>query len=150
MELLSPGPSRLGRARVASGWRACLPVLVLLAGFALAPIAVAGPIGMVCDDGSDSVVVFDADTNHVLGVVLLGVGAAVGDCTVARDQAYGYVTDGLGGVWVIDLTVSPPALAAGPNPIVTSAVAVRSALDPLDRRLLVCGAEGSVSVVETT
>ena len=148
MELLSPFLSRFGRARATSGSCTRLAVLLLLTGLALAPATVAGTIGMVCDDGSDSVVVFDADTNHVLGVVPLDVGAAVGDCTVSRDQAYGYVTDGLGGVWVIDLTASPPVLAVDPNPIVTSAVALRATLDASDTRLVVCGADASVSVVD--
>lgn len=110
-------------------------------------------IGMVADNQTHQVTVFDANTNTVLGTVAIGPGRVVGDCSITPDQKLGFVTDFEGRIWVVDLTSSPPALAAGINPIAISNNALDTALTADGRYLLVCGNttttfDGQVSVVD--
>ena len=103
----------------------------------LAPgIAAAGTIGMVADDGTDSVVVFDAESRTALGTIAVGSGI-VGDCSITADQQTGFVTDFNNNVWVVDLDATPPALAQ-PAPIPVTNPAEDTALTPDGRYLLVC------------
>ena len=69
-------------------------------------------IGMVADDSTASVTVFDADTDTVLGTVALPTGPAIGDCSITADRTLGFVTNFTGNVFVIDLTTVPPALGS--------------------------------------
>src|SRR5207249_4686185 len=74
--------------------------------------------GMVADNSTHSVTVFNADTDTVLGTVFLpGFGSGTGDCSITADLTRGFVTDFTNQVWVIDLTTSPPSLPSGTNPI---------------------------------
>jgi hypothetical protein len=108
-------------------------------GCALAGGAAAQNLGMVADnDAPHSVTVFDADSVTVLGTIILPFIGAVGDCSIAPDQTVGFVTDFLRQVWVIDLTVSPPALASGPNPIPIANPGEDTVLSPDGKFLLVC------------
>jgi hypothetical protein len=109
-------------------------------GCALAGKSAAQNLGMVADYGAKSVTVFDADSVTVLGTISLPVsgGATIGDCSIAPDQTVGFVTDFLRQVWVIDLTVSPPALASGPNPIPIANPGEDTVLSPDGKFLLVC------------
>ncbi|MGH7856473.1 MAG: YncE family protein, partial [Candidatus Binatia bacterium] len=111
-------------------------------------LAGAQTIGMVADDATDSVVVFDADSETVLGAVPVGTGV-VGDCSVTDDQTLGFVTDFAFRVWVIDLASTPPVLAQ-PDPIRISNPGEDTALSPDGRFLVVCDGFGSdpVSVVD--
>jgi len=112
----------------------CLAIVALLS----ATSSHARVVGMVADDLTDSVVVFDADSGEVLASLLVGPGFT-GDCSMAPDQSVGFVTDMNYRVWVIDLLASPPGLAAGPNPIPISNVGVDTVLTRDGRFLLVCG-----------
>lgn len=107
-------------------------------------------IGMVVDDGTNSVVVFDGDTDTVLGVVPLVGGPAMGDCSITDDGTRGFVTDFASRLWVIDLEATPPRLAAAPNPIPISNRGEDTSISPDGRFVVVC--DGSafepVSVVD--
>jgi Ca2+-binding RTX toxin-like protein len=94
---------------------------VVLGMLAMAPLELsAQTLGMVADNSTDSVIMFDADTHAVLGTVPITPSpfeAATGDVLITPDQTRGFVTNFDHKVFVIDLTTSPPSLAAGRNPI---------------------------------
>lgn len=117
---------------------------------AIATTASAGTIGMVADDGSDSVIVFDGVTDTVLSALQIGPGS-VGDCAITSDQAIGFATDFDHHVWVIDLRAMPPTLALGTNPITISNPGEDLSLSPDGRFLVVCDGlvDAPISVVET-
>ncbi len=100
-------------------------------------------IGMVADNTTQSVTVFDADTGTILGTVFFPIAGATGDCSVTADQTRGFVTRFNGEVWVIDLTTSPPSLAPGPNPIPISNLGEDTVITPDNKFLVTC--DGSVS-----
>ena len=98
---------------------------VMLAMFAVAPLELsAKTLGMVAD-ATSLVTVFDADTHAVLGTVPIPPSpvtptpdeAVTGDVLITPDLKRGFVTNFSSQVFVIDLTTSPPSLAAGINPI---------------------------------
>ena len=74
-------------------------------------------LGMVMDHGSRAAVVFDPETRSVMGSVGVGPGLAVGDCAISAGDRLGFATDFARRVWVVDLSVTPPRLATGTNPI---------------------------------
>ena len=114
-----------------------IAVVALVA--AVAAIAArAQTLGMVVDNAQHKVVVFNADTDSVLGSVQIGAGEVTGDCSVTGDQSLGFATDFNSRVWVIDLTTTPPSLAAGTNPIIISNRSEDTALSPDQEFLLVC------------
>ncbi len=104
------------------GKRSLLNVAAVLALSLGAPTgsAQAATLGMVADNFTNKVTVFDADSDTVLGSVSIPFGAgtrAIGDCVITADQQFGFVTNFQFQVWVIDLTTNPPSLATGINPI---------------------------------
>jgi WD40 repeat protein len=113
-------------------------------------VAAVRGIGMVADDTTNSVIVFDGETDSVLGVVPIGNGGAIGDCSVTADLTLGFVTDFASRVWVIDLAASPPRLASGTNPIPISNNGEDSSITPDEKFLVVCdgGAVQPVSVID--
>ena len=100
-------------------------------------------IGMVADDDTASVTVFDADTDTVLGTVSITPGRAIGDVLITPDQSRGFVTNFNSEVFVIDLTTSPPSLAGGTNPIPISNYGEDLSISPNGRFLVV--SDGSVT-----
>ena len=96
-------------------------MFVVVAMLAMAPLELsAQALGMVADNSTDSVIMFDAGTHAVLGTVPITPSpfeAATGDVLITPDQTRGFVTNFDHKVFVIDLTTSPPSLAAGTNPI---------------------------------
>jgi WD40 repeat protein len=114
-----------------------IAVLALVA--AIATVAArAQTRGMVVDNAQHKVVVFDADTDSVLGSVQIGAGEVTGDCSVTADQTLGFATDFNFRVWVIDLTATPPSLASGTNPIIISNHSEDTTISPDQKFLLVC------------
>ena len=107
-------------------------------------------LGVVADNGTGSVVVFDADANVVLGHIALPLGGVLGDCAVSADATRAFVTDFQSRIWVIDLTTSPPSLATGINPIPISNYGEDVAITPDQKFLLVSdgGAFQPISVVD--
>jgi hypothetical protein len=112
-----------------------IALLLLLSSVAPAA-AQQGTIGMVVDDPTDSAIVFDAQTDTVLGAVPVGPDLN-GDCSITHDQTLGFVTAWGNGIWVIDLTTSPPSLASGTNPIPISNNGEDTTITPNQRFLVV-------------
>src|SRR5262245_35301264 len=111
-------------------------------------------IGMTADRATDSVVVFDASTDSVLGLIPLDEGNpfCYGDSVITSDLSRGYVVTGFGEVWVVDLTTTPPSLdTSGVNPFPITNNGLDIAITADDRFLLVCqGNEpGRINVVDT-
>jgi Thrombospondin type 3 repeat len=125
--------------------------LLVSLGLALAVPSHAGTqLGMVTDQ-TNRVTVFDAVTNTVIGSVVVGPGPSGAlDCSINSEQSLAFVTDFNRRVWVIDLTTSPPTLAAGVNPIPISNQGEDTELSADERFLVVC--DGSnvqpVSVID--
>ena len=115
----------------------------------LAAPAAPQTIGMVADNATESVTVFNADSDTVLGSVAIGSGPAIGDCSITQDQTLGFITDFAYGVWVIDLA-GLPVLAGGINPIPISNAGEDTSLSPNGQFLLVCDGANiePVSVVD--
>jgi hypothetical protein len=106
---------------------------------------------MIADNAGKAVVVFDPETDVVMGTVALPTGGTiVGDCAITPDLSVGFVTDFDFQVWVIDLSGPAPALAEGTNPIVISNPGEDLAISPDGQYLVVCdgGFPYPVSVVD--
>jgi hypothetical protein len=115
--------------------RMILTIILLMTMAATA--AMAATIGMVADNSTRSVTVFDADTDSILGTVFIdSPSGSIGDCSITPDQTLGFVTDFKFHVWVIDLTTSPPSLA--PDPILISNYGEDTAISPDGKFLVVC------------
>jgi hypothetical protein len=75
----------------------------------LTPLELAArTLGMVADDTTASVTVFDADSHAVLGTVFIapGIAQAEGDVLITSDLKWGFVTNFGFEVFAIDLTTS--------------------------------------------
>jgi Ca2+-binding RTX toxin-like protein len=98
-------------------------------------------LGMVADNDTDSVIVFDADTHAVLGTVSIDPGdpflSGIGDVLITPDLKRGFVTNRSNQVFVIDLTTSPPTLAGGTNPIPISNLGNDLSISPDGKFLVV-------------
>lgn len=94
-------------------------------------------IGMVADDATNSVTVFDGDTDGVLAAIPIGAGT-FGDCSVTADLTLGFVTDFQNRLWVIDLAASPPRLASGTNPIFFFNSGEDTSMTPDGKYVVVC------------
>lgn len=125
------------------------PVLGGITDVGLIQISAFVPIGMVVDNSTDSVIVFDTDTDAVLGSVPIGPGT-IGDCAITADGTLGFATDFALRIWVIDLTTSPPSLASGTNPIPISNFGEDVSITPDQQFLVVCDGSATqpVSVVD--
>ncbi|MCI0636622.1 MAG: WD40 repeat domain-containing protein, partial [Actinobacteria bacterium] len=91
-------------------------------------------VGMVASASPQSVTIFDADQDLVLGTIPI-FGDTLGDCAIDPSRGLGFVTDFSFQVWVIDLEATPPVLASGINPILISNNGEDLSLSP-DRRFL--------------
>ena len=112
---------------------------------ALTPLELAArTLGMVADDTTASVTVFDADTHAVLGTVFIapGIAQAEGDVLITSDLKRGFVTNFGFEVFAIDLTTSPPSLAGGTNPIPISNADEDLSISPDGKFLVVSGSFG--------
>jgi Ca2+-binding RTX toxin-like protein len=139
-------------------FRTC--TFVMLTMLTTAPLAQsAKTLGMVADNTTDSVIVFDADTHAILGTVPIIPGdplvSVIGDVLITPDLKLGFVTNRDHQVNVIDLTTSPPSLAAGTNPIPTSNFGLDLSISPNGKFLIVAGggvigvgAPGPLSVID--
>jgi hypothetical protein len=85
--------------------------------------ATATGLGIVVDNATKSVVVFDSATDAIIRVVpTTGVGA-MGVCSISNDGAVAFVSEfntscsTCSALWFIDLAAQPPTLATGVNPL---------------------------------
>jgi hypothetical protein len=134
-------------------------IFVAVVMFSMAPLELsAKTLGMVADNETDSVTVFefdaDDDTHAVLGTVAIDPGdpflSAIGDVLITGDLKRGFVTNRNGQVFVIDLTTSPPSLAGGTNPIPISSFGGDLSISPDGKFLVVAGApfSGLIPVID--
>ena len=118
----------------------------------MAPLELsAQTLGMVADNSTDSVIIFDAGTHAVLGTVPITPSpfeAATGDVLITPDQTRGFVTNFDHKVFVIDLTTSPPSLAAGTNPIPISNFGEDISISP-DGKFLVVSDGNNIEPIST-
>jgi hypothetical protein len=99
----------------------CSLLFAVVTMLAVAPLELsAKTLGMVADNATSSVTVFDADTHAILGTVPIPPSFFIGDVLITPDLKLGFVTNINPQVHVVDLTTSPPSLAAGTNPIPSS------------------------------
>jgi hypothetical protein len=125
-----------------------VPLLAITFAVTLATIPVlAQTFGMIVNNRTKKVVVFDADSDTVTGSVTIGSGSN-GDCSISLDRGLGFATDFLSHVWAINL--SPVGLATGINPIPIANRGEDTSLSPNGKHLVVC--DGSalepVSVID--
>ena len=105
-------------------------------------------------NGTDGAVVFNASTLATVATIPLPAMAGLNyDAAVMPDQSLAFVAAGFNAVWVIDLRQSPPALAAGLNPIPVSLPFVEDLSLTADGRFLLatdgcCGTP--IVVIDTT
>lgn len=150
IEMCGPAKDQTAETPGSGKFRGHCFTAVLAAATLLASPAMAERLGLVADDATDSVNVFDLDTNSVLAAIPVGPGA-VGDVAITPDQTLGFATDFNRRVWVIDLTTSPPSLAGGTNPIGISNPGEELTVTPDGRFLLVnngAGVPHPISVID--
>ncbi|MCO6060213.1 hypothetical protein NG726_26590 [Pseudomonas sp. MOB-449] len=120
-------------------------LLLSLCALPLSDVSEARNFGLATDRGTNSAIVFDADSNTFLGAVPIN-GALITDVIIDPNQARGYIAD-LFNIWVIDLAASPPRLAGGTNPIPISIPAFDLSLNQNGRFLL--ASSTGIVVVDT-
>ncbi len=76
--------------------------------FCLVGQAMGQTLGMVADNSTNTVTVFDADADVVLGSIPVPAGSVIGDCSITPDQAFGFVTNFNGVITPIDLQALVP------------------------------------------
>src|SRR5215471_18915791 len=98
--------------------------------------ATAQTLGVVMDFNTNKAVVFNADTDTVIGSVPIPDAADLGSCSVSQDKKFAYVTNIRSQIWVLNLT--PPSLADAPNPIPISNVGLSISMSPDGKFGVVC------------
>jgi hypothetical protein len=120
----------------------------------LLPLAIlAAPLGMVSDDRSKRLSIFDAGLDSVTASLDAGPGATVGDCVIARDERLGVMSGSNAEITFVDFDpqVSGSILAAARMGV--SNLGVDMALSPDDGYLVLAGGgalQQPLSVVDTT
>ena len=94
--------------------------------------------------------VIDTGTSTLRGNVSLGPADLTGDCVVSSDGRLGIASHLDSRLWVVDLSATPPRLAAGTNPVAISNRGRDVAQSAGGRFLVVCnaGTPAPVSVVD--
>lgn len=110
--------------------------------------AAAQTLGIVMDFNTHKAVVFNADTDTVIGSVPIEGGSDIGSCSISQDQKLAYATNLGSQVWVLNLT--PPSLADGPNPISISNSGEDISISPDGKFAVVCDGNAlqPVSVID--
>jgi Ca2+-binding RTX toxin-like protein len=123
---------------------------VVVAMLAMAPLKLsARTLGMAAGGETGlAATVFDGDTHAVLGTVPLTTTGSLstGNVRITPDLKRGLVTDFNFEVFVVDLTTSPPSLAAGTNPIPISHNGEDLSISPDGKFLVVSGGAGTASI----
>lgn len=138
----------------APGLKRSMNVLAAFFGLVVAvnPVSAAS-LGMVTDNRSDELRLFDADSGAVLASLQGSVGQISGDCALSRDESTGFSSHAGRQISVFRITDSAAGKAVDFSSIEISNAGVDMSLSP-DGQLLVSSGAGNLyeplSVVDTT
>src|SRR5262245_16281600 len=120
------------------------------AGFLLlasAGTTLAATPGVVLDYQTGKAILFDADTDTIIGSVPLGANiGSSGDCVVLGDTGPAFATDFGFRIWGLDLEGATPRLSDPPNPIRISNPGEDIAVTEDARHLVICDGSGEAPV----
>ena len=126
--------------------------LVLMIGVSVPLAGFAASMGMVSDNGSDTVRIFDADLDMVTVILEAHPGKAVGDCALASDEQLGFSSSNSGVITFLELAPGNPRSVPGRKLVAISNIGVDMALSPDDAFLVMAGGgalQQPLSVVDT-
>lgn len=110
------------------------------------------PLGIVTDNGADTLSIFNADRDVVTGSLAARPGLAVGDCAMVSDQSLAFATSSNYEITLLSLGSGESHPVSGETHVPISNLGVDMALSP-DNALLVMAGGGSLaqplSVVDT-
>jgi hypothetical protein len=128
---------------------ALLPAMVFL--FCAAPVP-GDPLGMVSDNGSKLVVLFNADLDTVTASLDATPGRAIGDCALSSDESLGFSTSSSHEITFIEITREPAGPRGTGNRVPISNLGVDMALSPDETFLVMAGGgalQQPLSVIDT-
>jgi len=102
---------------------------------------------MVMDGTNGEAVIFDRDTESVVGRIEDVWGSAVGDCAIQEDGLLGFATTFSHEIHAIDLGATPPARTPPPNPIPIDNPGEDLAFTPDGRFIVACDGSNVAPVV---
>ena len=126
--------------------------LVLMIGVSVPLAGFAASMGMVSDNGSGVVHIFNADLDVVTAKLEAHPGKAVGDCVLASDEQLGFTSSNSGVITFVDLATRNLQSVPRSKLVAISNVGVDLALSPDDAFLVVAGGgalQQPLSVVDT-
>lgn len=112
----------------------------------------AGPLGIVSDNLSAQVNIFNADIDEVTGMLDGHPGLALGDCAIASDEKRGFTSSNNGEITFLDLVGGDHQQVSHHKQVVISNLGVDMALSPDDSFLVMAGGgslQQPLSVVDT-
>jgi hypothetical protein len=147
--LLSQGQATIpGAQNCAIGRLFVACVLTLTA----APAPAAGPFGMVSDNGSDMVSLFNAEWDTVTASLDAAPGMAVGDCAMNSDGSLGFSSNSSNEIAIIDIDGRSGGATGKPGMVSISNHGVDLSLSPDDAFLVMAGGgalQEPLSVIDT-
>ena len=141
----SESPSLPARKRAGGALRAVLTFLVMAV---FSSSAWAASLGMVADNATDELRLFDAETGATVASLKGAAGRISGDCAMSEDQTTGYSSHANQRISVYDLSAQAPAV----SDIAISNAGVDMSLSPCGCFLVSVGAghiDEPLSVVDT-
>jgi hypothetical protein len=114
--------------------------------------SLAGPLGIVSDNYSSMVNIFNADNDVVTGMLDGSPGLALGDCAIASDEKRGFTSSNNGEITFLDLVGGDNQKVSHHKQVVISNLGVDMALSPDDLFLVMAGGgslQQPLSVVNT-
>ena len=147
MPLVRPQNTSTTTCRMIARWVASSVVCI-----AFASISHAGPLGIVSDNYSSMVNIFNADNDLVTGMLEAHPGMAMGDCAIASDEKRGFTSSNNGEITFLDLVGGDNQEISHHKQVVISNLGVDMALSPDDLFLVMAGGgslQQPLSVVNT-
>lgn len=123
-----------------------------LAGLLFALAAEAGSLGMVSDNSSKRIAVFDTEQDLVTSSLAAAPGRALADCSVTSDERTGYSTSAGNEITVISLSNAAGGDERPRKQVAISNVGIDMALSPDDTFLVLAGGgeiQAPLSVIDT-
>jgi len=126
--------------------------VAVLPGLVLCANVFAAPLGIVSDNGSNQVNIFNADQDVVTSMLDSQPGMAVGDCAVTSNEKMGFTTSNNNEITFLSLDSSDQQSAAPATRVAISNLGVDMTLSPDDAFLVMAGGgslQQPLSVVDT-